>query len=106
MMSEQGLIPSKDKIWKIVKIEAPTDKKSLQSFLGCMGYHRKFIANYSTIAKPLTDLTQKNKVFFWGKEQKDAFNLLKEKLNDHPILIWPDVNKEFFIQTDASGVGI
>jgi hypothetical protein len=106
MMSEQGLIPSKDKIWKIVKMEAPTDKKSLQSFLGCLGYHRKFIANYSTIAKPLTDLTQKNKVFFWGKEQEDAFNLLKEKLNDHPILIWPDVNKEFFIQTDASGVGI
>ncbi|HMK58804.1 MAG TPA: RNase H-like domain-containing protein [Nitrososphaeraceae archaeon] len=105
-MSENGLTPSPDKIKKISNLEPPKDKKTLQSFLGCLGYHRKFIKDYSTIAKPLTDLTQKNKLFAWEEAQQKAFDILKGKLNEKPILLWPDVNKDFYIQTDASGVGI
>jgi hypothetical protein len=105
-ISEKGLIPSKDKVEKVVEMPAPTDKKTLQSFLGCIGYHRKFIPNFSTIAKPLTDLTKKCNKFVWERKQDEAFELLKARLNSEPILKWPNVNEDFYLQTDASGVGI
>jgi hypothetical protein len=105
-MSNEGLTPAKDKIRQINSMMPPKDKKSLLSFLGCLGYHRKFIPNYSSIAKPLTDMTQKKVNFKWGEAQQNAFETLKDCLNKEPILQWPDVTQDFFVQTDASGLGV
>ncbi|GJX75538.1 putative reverse transcriptase domain-containing protein [Tanacetum coccineum] len=60
--------------------ESPTE---IRSFLGLAGYYRRFIENFSKIAKPLTLLTQKNKAYVWGDKQDEAFYILKEKLAMH-----------------------
>ncbi|GJR09474.1 putative reverse transcriptase domain-containing protein [Tanacetum coccineum] len=65
------------------------------SFLGLAGYYRRFIENFSKIAKPLTVLTQKSKTFDWGEEQENAFQTLKGKLCDAPVLALPDRPEDF-----------
>ncbi|GJZ49750.1 hypothetical protein Tco_0603940 [Tanacetum coccineum] len=59
------------------------------------GYYRRFIANFSKIAKPLTSLTQKNQKYVWGVEQEEAFQTLKNNLCDAPILSLPDGVEDF-----------
>jgi len=71
----------------------PTPKKvkDIQSFIGLAGYYRKFIKNFSKIAKPLTTLTKKDSKFNWNTEQQNAFDSLKEKLTSAPVTrISPD----------------
>ncbi|GJY12612.1 putative reverse transcriptase domain-containing protein [Tanacetum coccineum] len=67
----------------------------IRSFLGLAGYYRRFIANFSKIAKPLTSLTQKNQKYVWGVEQEEAFQTLKNNLCDAPILTLPDGVEDF-----------
>ncbi|GJV20909.1 putative reverse transcriptase domain-containing protein [Tanacetum coccineum] len=71
-------------------------------FLGLAGYYRRFIENFSKIAKPLTLLTQKNKTYVWGDEQDEAFRILKEKLCNAPVLALPDGPNDFVVYCDAS----
>ncbi|GJQ97339.1 putative reverse transcriptase domain-containing protein [Tanacetum coccineum] len=69
------------------------------------GYYRRFITNFSKIAKPLTLLTQKNKKFEWGDEQEIAFLTLKDMLCDAPILALPEGGDGFVVYCDASNQG-
>ncbi|GJX02088.1 putative reverse transcriptase domain-containing protein, partial [Tanacetum coccineum] len=73
-----------------------------RQFLGLAGYYRRFIEGFSKIAKPLTKLTQKNKSYIWGEEQESAFQLLKQKLCEAPILALPEGNDNFVVYYDAS----
>ncbi|GJZ20894.1 putative reverse transcriptase domain-containing protein [Tanacetum coccineum] len=66
---------------------------------------RRFIENFSKIAKPLTLLTQKNKTYVWGDEQDEAFRILKEKLCNAPVLAFPDGPDDFVVYCDASKQG-
>ncbi|GJZ95843.1 putative reverse transcriptase domain-containing protein [Tanacetum coccineum] len=72
---------------------------------GLAGYYRRFIENFSKIAKPLTLLTQKNKTYVWGDEQEEAFRILKEKLCNAPVLALPDGPDDFVVYCDASKLG-
>ncbi|GJS72361.1 putative reverse transcriptase domain-containing protein [Tanacetum coccineum] len=65
-------------------------------------YYRRFIANLSKIAKPLTSLTQKNQKYVWGVEQEEAFQTLKNNLCDVPILSLPNGVEDFIVYCDAS----
>ncbi|GKE62082.1 putative reverse transcriptase domain-containing protein, partial [Tanacetum coccineum] len=76
------------------------------SFLGLAGYYRRFIKNFSKIAKSLTILTQKSKTFDWGEEHEKAFQTLKDKLCNAPVLTLPDGPKDFVVYCDASGLGL
>ncbi|GJR13222.1 reverse transcriptase domain-containing protein [Tanacetum coccineum] len=69
------------------------------------GYYRRFIVNFSKIAKPLTLLTQKNQKFEWGDEQENAFQTLKDMLCDAPILELPEGTDDFVVYCDASNQG-
>ncbi|GJU11890.1 putative reverse transcriptase domain-containing protein [Tanacetum coccineum] len=69
-------------------------------------YYRRFIANFSKIAKPLTSLTQKNKKYKWGVEQEEAFQTLKDNLYNAPILSFPDGIEDFIVYCDASNQGL
>jgi len=80
--------------------------KDIQSFIGLAGYYRKFIEDFSRIAKPLTKLTKKSEKFLWNSEQQIAFDTLKEKLMTAPVLKYPDFNEEFIVTTDASDYAI
>ncbi|GJS27226.1 putative reverse transcriptase domain-containing protein [Tanacetum coccineum] len=70
------------------------------------GYYRRFIANFSKIAKPLTSLTQKNQKYVWGVEQEEAFQTLKNNLCEAPILSLPDGVEDFVVYCDASNQGL
>ncbi|GJU22532.1 putative reverse transcriptase domain-containing protein [Tanacetum coccineum] len=78
------------KIETVKNWKAPTMPSEIRSFLGLAGYYRRFIANFSKIAKPLTSLTQKNKKYEWGVEQEEAFQTLKDNLCNALILSLPD----------------
>ncbi|GKA22983.1 putative reverse transcriptase domain-containing protein, partial [Tanacetum coccineum] len=73
--------------------------------LGLAGYYRRFIENFSKIAKPLTLLTQKNKAYVWGDKQDEAFQILKEKLCNAPVLALPDGPDDFVVYCNASKQG-
>ncbi|GJS95409.1 putative reverse transcriptase domain-containing protein [Tanacetum coccineum] len=66
------------------------------------GYYRRFIEGFSLISKPLTKLTQKDKKYEWGKEEDEAFQLLKQKLCSAPILALPEGTEDFLVYCDAS----
>ncbi|KAJ9535195.1 hypothetical protein OSB04_un001722 [Centaurea solstitialis] len=70
------------------------------------GYYRRFIANFSRIAQPLTTLTQKDKKFVWGEKQEEAFQTLKQKLCNAPILALPEGTNNFVVYCDASHQGL
>ncbi|GJX10327.1 putative reverse transcriptase domain-containing protein [Tanacetum coccineum] len=70
-----------------------------------VGYYRRFIEDFSKIAKSLTVLTQKSKTFDWGEEQENAFQTLKDKLCNVPVLALPDGLEFFLVYCDASGLG-
>ncbi|GJZ17349.1 putative reverse transcriptase domain-containing protein [Tanacetum coccineum] len=72
---------------------------------GLAGIYRRFIQNFSKIAKTLTSLTQKCKTFDWGEEQENAFQTLNDKLCK-PVLALPDRPEDFVIYCDASGLGL
>ncbi|GKD31666.1 putative reverse transcriptase domain-containing protein, partial [Tanacetum coccineum] len=74
--------------------------------MGLAGYYRRFIENFSKIAKPLTKLTQKTKEFVWEEEQEEAFQTLKNKLCDVPILSLPEGTENFMVYFDASHKGL
>ena len=86
----------------------PTTIKEVHSFLGLSGYYRRFIKNYATISSPLTKLTTKayTNQFNWTAECQHAFNTLQARLCNSPVLVHPNFNKEFMLQTDASDIGL
>ncbi|GJU37269.1 putative reverse transcriptase domain-containing protein [Tanacetum coccineum] len=98
---ETTLVRLAVKNWK-----APRTPSEVHSFLGLAGYYRRFIKNFSKIAKSLTILTQKCKTFDWGEEQELAFQTLKDKLCNAPVLALPDGPEDFVVYCDASGLGI
>ncbi|XP_041483470.1 uncharacterized protein LOC121430260 [Lytechinus variegatus] len=102
------LRPQSDKLLKIQDAKPPRTKKELRSFLGFVGYYRRFIPNFAAVASPLTDLTKAklpNRIE-WGDSQEGAFNALKAHLASSPILQLPNSDKPYFLRTDASNIGI
>nr|GEW86996.1 putative reverse transcriptase domain-containing protein [Tanacetum cinerariifolium] len=90
------------KIEAIKSWAAPTTPTEVRQFLGLVGYYRRFIKEFSLIAKPLTKLTQKNKPFVWGNDEEEAFQTLKRKLYSTPILSLPKGSEDFVVYCDAS----
>ena len=80
----------------------PKTVKGVRSFLGFGNFYQRFIGNYMEIAKPLNELTKKTKIFKWSQECQTAFENLKKKFLEKPILIMPDPTKQFFVKSDAS----
>jgi len=106
IISEHGIESDPVKIQDILNIPQPTNKQELLHFLGCIGYFRRFIKKFSSIARPLTTLTQKLSTFTWGDEQQHAFTILKSILTNPPLLRFFDPLKPIHIYTDASGSGL
>jgi hypothetical protein len=84
----------------------PTDEHQLRSFLGLCTYYRRFISGFAEIAKPLTQLTVEKRPFHWFPEAETAYHSLKNALCTMPVLGYPQTGEKFFVDTDASNVGI
>ncbi|GKA67825.1 putative reverse transcriptase domain-containing protein [Tanacetum coccineum] len=108
LIDNQGLHVDPAKIEAVKNWTSPTTPTEVRQFLGLAGYYRRFIEGFSKIAKPLTKLTQKNKNYVWNEEQESAFQLLKQKLCEAPILALPEGNDNFVVYCDASlqGLGV
>uniref|UniRef100_A0A803KCS2 Gypsy retrotransposon integrase-like protein 1 n=1 Tax=Xenopus tropicalis TaxID=8364 RepID=A0A803KCS2_XENTR len=102
------LRPDPAKVEAICQWPIPKTQKQVLAFLGTSGYYRKFIPNYSTVAKPLTDLTsrQRSRTIVWTPECESAMNALKQALASSPVLAAPDFSRRFILQTDASNFGL
>jgi hypothetical protein len=78
----------------------------IRSFLGLAGYYRRFIPNFSKIAKPMTQLLEKEAKFEWSLQCQEAFLTLKKQLTIAPVFAQSDIEKPFEVYCDASGTGI
>ena len=106
VINEHGVQTDPRKIACVKDWPLPQNVKEVRSFLGLCSYYRRFIANYSHIAKPLTRLTEKDQKFNWTTECSEAFDRLKHMLVTAPILAHPDFTKPFILDTDASNHAI
>ncbi|GKC91501.1 putative nucleotidyltransferase, ribonuclease H, partial [Tanacetum coccineum] len=106
VVNQSGIHVDPSKIEAVKNWKAPTTPSEVRSFLGLAGYYRRFIANFSKIAKPLTSLTQKNQKYEWGEKEEEAFQTLKNNLCDAPILSLPDGIEDFVVYYDASNQGL
>ncbi|GKA95819.1 reverse transcriptase domain-containing protein [Tanacetum coccineum] len=88
-ISKSGLEVDRAKVEVIAKLPHPTSVKGVRSFLGHAGFYRRFIQDFSKIARPMTHLLEKETPFFFSEECIDSFNTLKRKLTEAPILIAP-----------------
>ena len=106
VISQDGVSTSPEKVEAVKNWPVPKTRKHVRSFLGLMSYYRKYIANFSTLAKPLTYLTSIFVPFTWTPECQNAFDSLKQRLITEPILGHPFEGGIFILDTDASDVGI
>ncbi|GJU74061.1 reverse transcriptase domain-containing protein [Tanacetum coccineum] len=106
VVNHDGIHVDPSKIEAVKSWKAPTTPSEVRSFLGLAGYYRRFIENFSKIAKPLTSLTQKNQKYEWGEKQEEAFQTLKDNLCNAPILSLPDGVEDFMVYCDASNQGL
>ena len=102
ILSATGIWPLRSKTHTIQHMYPPTTPKQVRSFLGLVGYYRKFIKGFAKIAKPLTLLTRQQVKFNWTPEHQAAFIHLKDAIVQAPILHYPNPNKTYIIYTDAS----
>jgi hypothetical protein len=101
-----GTAPMTVKVEAIVKMLPPTDVPELRAVLGTANYYRKFVKDYSTIAAPLNNLLREDVAWDWSEECQKAFDTIKKKLTQAPILRRPDYSRPFELHTDWSGVGL
>ncbi|GJX11549.1 reverse transcriptase domain-containing protein [Tanacetum coccineum] len=94
-ISKSGIEVDRAKVDVIAKLPHPTTVKGVRSFLGHAGFYRRFIQDFSKIARPMTHLLEKETPFFFSKECIESFNTLKRKLTEAPILIAPDWDLPF-----------
>ncbi|GJW15018.1 putative reverse transcriptase domain-containing protein [Tanacetum coccineum] len=106
LIDSQGLHVDPTKIKAVKNWASPTTPTEIRQFLGLAGYYQRFIEGFSKITNSLTGLTHKNKKYIWGEDQESAFQLLKQKLCEAPILALPKGNNNFVVYCDASHQGL
>ena len=124
MLSKDGILPNPEKVSKVKNWPIPKMVKEVHSFLGLASYYRRFIPKFMKWANPLHDLicpivTKKKRArmglpsltpdlppFRWDSDHQESFDRLKEALISSPILAYPDYNKPFILETDASLKGL
>src|SRR6266542_7096038 len=95
-----------NKVQDVINWVQPKNVSEIQSFLGLMEYYRRFIKNFSKIAKPMTELLKQGVKFEWTDECEMAFQTLKTRLTTAPVLAQPDIHKDFDVYYDASRIGL
>ncbi|WVZ52030.1 hypothetical protein U9M48_003125 [Paspalum notatum var. saurae] len=106
ILSAKGVVVDPSKVEDVLNWMQPQTVTEIWSFLGLAGYYRRFIKDFSKIAKPMTALTQKNAKLAWSSKCEEAFGTLKKLLTSAPVLAQPDITKPFDVYCDASGSGL
>ncbi|WVZ89366.1 hypothetical protein U9M48_035784 [Paspalum notatum var. saurae] len=106
ILSAKGVVVDPGKVEDVLNWKQQQTVTEIRSFLGLAGYYRRFIKDFSKIAKPMTALTQKNAKFAWSPKCEEAFGTLKKLLTSAPVLAQPDITEPFDVYCDASGSGL
>ena len=111
-VSQKGVLPSKKNLESIAQCPPPDMYTKVKSFVGLVGHYRHFIKGFAKIAAPLYDLTsgnnkdKKSEHVDLSPKAREAFDRLKAACLQAPILAFPDFNKPFLLEMDASGRGL
>ncbi|GJR57382.1 reverse transcriptase domain-containing protein [Tanacetum coccineum] len=105
-ISKSGIEVDRAKVDVIAKLPHPTTVKGVRSFLGHAGFYRRFIQDFSKISRPITHLLEKDTPFVFSQDCIHAFETLKKKAYEAPILVVPDWNLPFELMCDASDYAI
>ena len=111
-VSKDGIKPSKKNVASIIACSPPKTYTDIRSFTGIVGHYRCFIKGFAHIVAPLYDLIsgdnkdKKSEPMKLSPKALEAFNILKEKFVNAPVLSFPDFKKPFLLETDASGKGL
>jgi hypothetical protein len=105
-ISSEGISVDPTKVQEVVDWKPPTSVHQIRSFLGLAGYYRRFIPDFSKMAKPMTELLNKEIKFRWDDKCEDAFHTLRKLLTTAPVLAQPNSNQPFDVYCDASGIGL
>ncbi|GJT31063.1 reverse transcriptase domain-containing protein [Tanacetum coccineum] len=105
-ISKSEIEVDRAKVDVIAKLPHPTTVKGVRSFLGHAGFYRRFIQDFSKISRPITHLLEKDTPFVFSQDCINAFETLKKKLTEAPILVVPDWNLPFELMCDASDFAI
>ena len=106
MTNSTGVSSDLEKVSKVAKWPTPMNCKDVKSFLGMVGYYRKFITHFGILARPLFNLLKKHVSFVWTTETNTSFEILKQSLIEAPVLKLPKFTKTFVVDTDACDTGV
>jgi len=106
VIGRNGIRMDQAKVEAVLSWQQPISLTEMQSFLGFANFYRRFIKDYSRIARPLTELTKKTRKWAWNEEAEKAFEELKKRFTTAPILAHFDPAKPVVIETDASDFAI
>src|SRR3954469_26007348 len=106
VISSKGIAVNPERVQAVLEWTPPELVKKVRSFLGLASYCRRFIENFSKVAKPLTELLKKDKKFDWTPKCEESFRELKRRLTSAPVLAPPDTKKDFEFFCDASRQGL
>lgn len=106
IISKERVAVDPSKIEALMNWERPSNVSEIRSFLGLVGYYRRFVEGFSKLSGPLTALTKKNARFTWSNECEECFQELKRRLVFAPVLTLPREFEKFVIYSDASLQGL
>jgi hypothetical protein len=106
VVSPEAIAVDTDKVKEVLEWKPPMTVFEVQSFLGLAGYYRRFILNFSKIAKPITNLLKKGNKYVWSEACDEVFKHLKKLLTTSPMLAQPDTTKSFDVYYDVSSTGL
>ncbi|KAJ8360626.1 hypothetical protein SKAU_G00171510 [Synaphobranchus kaupii] len=106
IISERGVATDPSKVAAVRDWPVPGNVGELRSFLGLASYYRRFVRDFATPASPLHRLTDKCRPFVWQEGQSMAFDQLRAALTEAPVLAYPDAQRPFIVDTDASNTGV
>ncbi|WVZ97973.1 hypothetical protein U9M48_043468 [Paspalum notatum var. saurae] len=104
--TSEGVLVDPNKIEAVSNWKTPRNVTEIRSFLGLAKYYRRFIENFSKIAKPMTELLKDKVSFEWNDKCEKSFQCLKDKLTTTPVLTLPDLQEDFVVYCDASRQGL
>ena len=105
-LTKSGYKTQSNKVQAIKEYPVPKCEKDVRAFLGLAGFYRMYIKNFASIATPLSKLLKKETKFVWSNEQQGAFDILRNSLTSDDVLAFPNFDRSFYVETDASEKGL
>jgi len=102
VIGPDGIEMEAEKMDGVLSWLQPKNVRDIRKFLGLANYYRRFIKDFTQVARPMNMLTQKDEKWQWEKMQQKAFDELKRIFTSKPVLAAPDLDKEFRVEADAS----